>query len=283
MQRDTKQKAAAFVALVLVGVGASWGSCALKSHLEGTLPQPVPPVPAPFIEDPPPADSELDLSLEDEDPPKQPSSIEASAAARPAWSPAGSYAPDHSDARTVFDRGTRIDVPLSRRLVACNVGVFAAATTAGGELEIRVHVGQTPERFARGHNGVVWTVMPLASLAEGESLRVDAFVRRGNEVTELARASAKLTDGELTFRLPARPPSDHPDLAIECRAISPHDAEELFVKDAARADAAIRSRASLEDASRATSDLAALVGWDDPRVKRRVRALDGLAPDGGAR
>ena len=99
----------------------------------------------------------------------------------------------------------------------------------------------------------------------------------------LARASAKLTDGELTFRLPARPPSDHPDLAIECRAISPHDAEELFVKDAARADAAIRSRASLEDASRATSDLAALVGWDDPRVKRRVRALDGLAPDGGAR
>ena len=271
MERDTKQKWAAFAAILFVSVGTAWGSCALKNHLVGELPQPAPPEPLPYVE-PTPSDSEIDLSSEDEDPPKQPSSIEASAAARPPWSTAVSYAPDHSDPRTVFNSGTPIDVPLSRRLVACNVTAFAAATTAGGELEIRVHVGATPERFARGQNGVVWTVLPLASLAEGESLRIEAFVRRKDKATEIARASAKLTGGELTFRLPARPPSDHPELAMECRAVSPHDVEGLFAKDAARADAAIRSRKP-EDARRAPSDLAALVGWDDPRVKKRVGAL----------
>lgn len=276
MQRDTKQKWAAFAALLLVSVGTAWGSCALKNHLAAALPPPVVPYPVPYNAPSTPA-PEVDLSTEGEDAPTPPSSIEESVTARPPsyWAGiAGAYAPDHSDARTVFNRGTAIDVPLSRRLVACNVAAFAAATTAGGQLEIRVRVGASPERMATGRNGVVWTVMPLVSLSEGESIRIAAGVRRGETFTEIGQASAKLTGGPLAFR--------HPKLSMDCRVVSPHDVDELFAENAARADAVIRSHASQEEMQRATSDLAALVGWADPRVTRRVRAID-AASDGGPR
>jgi hypothetical protein len=286
--RDSGQKWLAFGAVVVVIVGVSWASSAFKKHLTQSLPQPEPP---PLFDPPsnpaPPSSAEPDdddAPPADDAKPKFASSIEASAQTRPAWSPAGPYAPQHSKAVDLYASGSSIAGPLFRTFVACRV---EANDPSDGELELRMKVGASPEIVSRSQKNATtaFATAPLASLEKGETVSLRASVRNGEKVTELARVSAALGDNGLTV------PETH-GIDVDCVTLAQSDLDDRVAKDAGRADVVIRRLVmpkldyekidwayphdDLARARLATSDVAALVGWDDARAKRRVSALVGV-------
>lgn len=299
--RDTAQKWLAFGAIVVVAVGVSFASSAFKNHLKGTLPEPAPPDPRPTSSPRPTPviavtpDEADDEALPADDPRVPPTGTpKSSLAATPIWGhfdvplagdkPTMHYAPVHSRAAEIFATAHAPSEGLSRAFVICR---GRGRDGNIGDVHVRATFGGMPEIAADGptRGNVAFVSAPLIDLRVGQPIVVRVSERRANDLIDLARLSTK--PGEKVFALHTLEGN------VQCVALSGDDLQERIAKDAGRADSAISriwaaqitvdaSKRWAHDfpaaegsrAQRRIADLAALVGWDDARVKKRVVAYD---------
>jgi hypothetical protein len=307
LAREAAQKWLAFGAIATVAIGVSFASNAFKNHLKSTLPEPAPkertplvsstpPVPAPtaipttFIDSVPEDPDEQALPATD---PRTPpfGTPRSSLVATPAqWGHLDGtrtgepvsmrYAPFHSRASQIFALAAAPMQNLSRAFVVCR----GSATNANVDVHLRVTLGAMPEMTSDGEEqfGRTYVTQPLADVEIGQRVTAVLSERRSGTLVPLARLDVKLGDAALT--------AEHEAGDIECAALSGDALQDRIARDAGRADSAIARLAALRidptkvwaldpmnveaDAQRRIGDLAALVGWADPRVKARVAAFD---------
>lgn len=280
--RDTAHKWLAFGAIVVVAVGTSFASRAFKNHLEETLPQPDPPYvlppsgasgePAPAPE--PEEDPDEDAPLAGDPPIVPPGTPPTSAAARPSWATAASgWAPMHSRPASLFEKAAAPTGSLSKAFVLCR-----GRSTSGvqADVHVRAKLGQLPSLEASGAD-VAYVGAPLVDLKPGAPIEVVVSARQDGGLEPIARVSS-------TYR--GKIGAGARDGDLECVALTGDALQSCIAIDAGRADSVLArlDEARLDPAEpgwgyptkdiaiaqRASSDVAALAGWDDPRVKKRV-------------
>lgn len=298
--RGTAQKWLAFGAVVVVAVGVSFASSAFKAHLKSTLPAPAnpdrhPPSAAP-LPPPPPLPAE-EIDPDDHAPPagdpptKHVGSASSSLAARPAWDvldPAfpldeatTRWAPsDHSRAAEVFADASAATAALTNAFVVCQ----GRRDAGSADLHMSAKLGDLPEVAANASaSSAVYVSAPHVTLEADDDVDVTLFVRGPNNgVSQLLRLHRETRDGL----------SSHENRSsIECRALEGEALDNRIAADAGRADSATarvagvridtsklwvvrESRVEVRRMRRRIGDVAALAGWDDPRVKKRVKAHD---------
>lgn len=282
--RDTAHKWLAFGAIVVVAVGTSVASSAFKHHLEETLPQPEPalvPAPAVTAVDPAP-DPERDPDEDApaaEDPRVVPSGTpRSSMAARPSWSAAtDGWAPVHSRADDLFASAAVPSGDLVKAFVMCR-GRSTAGLTG---INVRAKLGRLPSISEDGPNPGDHAIVtaPLVDLKAGEPVELVVSTREDGGLRELARANVAYA-GKLT--------AFAAEGDLDCMAMTDDELQDQIAVDAGRADSAIARfggtkldaaaiawgypSKDLHIARRNVRDVAALAGWDDPRVTKRVDA-----------
>jgi hypothetical protein len=291
--RDRLHRWLAAGAIVVVAVSVSFASNAFKTHLKSTLPQPAPPEPVPDLpaETTPPDDPTPAVEVEpeplpdpdDDAPPATDERIvpkgtaESSRAAAPAWATPGEWVPEHSRAADVFATVTPVYGELSKTFVVCRGRLDHASPTG-----LLLRLGALPElrgeRARRG--GWVYATAPLVDLRRSDHVELVLFkrVERGPE--------ERLMVMDAFYGLTLARRDENGD--IECGMLRDDDLQTRIARDAGRADAAIARLAATKleptwrawgypsrlriDVERKISDVAAITGWDDVRVKKRVAA-----------
>ena len=222
--------------------------------------------------------------LGDERGPTTPGTPRASAHARPAWAKDIGYAPQLRDALTVFLAASPTHGDVTRALVVCRIQSFNTMDTFAGD-DLRVHV-TFPETPMRANDGpedanLAFVSAPLASIAKGDVVRFDVWDRDtfGDEL--ITRAQAKYDVGPFVLA--------DKGASIECRAlrgaaldrqVSDHG-ERVEREGAVLAARPFDGRrpdwgfpgGALGDMAASVEDVAALVGWADPRTVKRVESL----------
>jgi hypothetical protein len=294
--KTTGQKWIAFGAVVVVALGASFGANLLKKRLNGSLPSPSA---AASESAPPPAEAKASAPSApsapqvDDGPAPPPGTPQGSLRARPPWGrlalhtrgePTQEYAPQHAKPVDVFTKASSISGDVQRAFVICRAQSFAKADTfAGDDLHVRATFGKTPEVAADGPEdaNLGFVSAPLVSLAKEEIVHVAVFDRDVLDLTNLARVN-------ITFQGTPIVVAD-PGATIECRALAGDALAARVAIDAGAADQIISTLAGVRldgktsdwhypflditRAHRAIGDVAALVGWDDVRTKKRIDAL----------
>ena len=211
--------------------------------------------------------------------------------ARPAWGKVDSitphadatieYAPQLSAPLEVFLAAAALRGDVERGLLICRVQSFNKMDTfAGDDLHARATFGDTPEVANDGpeDGNLAFVSAPLATLKRGDTARFVVFDRDVFEMELITRASAKYGGGPLAMT--------DAGAAIECRVLEGASLDKQTARYAEAADDANKklSRHSLDGhapewgwprleiigAQRRVADVAGLVGWDDPRTKKRI-------------
>ena len=300
--RDSAQKWAAFGVVAIVAVGVSFGAHTLKKRFKSARVEPAPhEAPLPFASVAPIADEPDEASdvgdptapVADE-PAPPPGTPAASLKARPAWAridptlrgtPTRPYAPQHAQPLDVFLRASPLSGDVQRGFVICRAQTFNKADTfAGDDVHFRAAFGATPEVAVDGpeDGNLAFVSAPLVTLRKGERVQLEVFDRDVLELTPLSRQTLTRVDGPLTAL--------DKGAAVECRELAGDALRAAVTGETAKADAAIAtlSRKQLSGATfdwgwplleiaharNATNDAAALAGWDDARVAKRVAAAD---------
>lgn len=298
--RDSAQKWAAFGVVAIVAVGVSFGAHTLKKRFKPApheAPLPVASVaPVPLGLDEPDETSDVGdptTPVADE-PAPPPGTPAASLKARPAWartdptlrgSPTQKYAPQHAQPLDVFLRGSPLSGDVQRGFVICRAQTFNKADTfAGDDVHFRATFGATPEVAVDGpeDGNLAFVSAPLVTLRKGDRVQLQVFDRDVFELTLLSRQTLTRGDGPLMAM--------DKGAAVECRELTGDTLRSAITGETAKADAAIAalSRKQLSGATfdwgwplleiaqarNATNDAAALAGWDDARVAKRVAAAD---------
>ncbi len=300
--RDSRERWAAFGVIAIVAVGVSFGAHTLKKrfkpapHEEPRVVAPAPVAPTASAEPAEPAEDDEDAPTPstDDEPAPAPGTPASSLKARPPWgrldigvrgAPTLQYAPQHSRPLNVFLRSAPLSGDVARSFVICRAQTFNKADTfAGDDVHFRAKLGSTPEVAADGpeDGNLGFVSAPLVVLRKGETVSLQVFDRDVFELTPLSRTTVTRQTGPLTTM--------DPGAAVECRELAGDALRSAVASETARADAAIAtvSRRELSGrtfdwgwplleigrAHRATGDAAALVGWDDARVKKRVSSID---------
>lgn len=298
--RDTWEKWAAFGAVAIVAVSVSFGAHAVKRRLKPPPSVVEAPVAAPTASAPPTIADEPDVEDEtpalaaDDEPAPEPGTPSSSLRARPTWgrleigvrgTPTVQYAPQHSRPLDLFLRSAPLSGDVVRGLVICRAQTWNKADTfAGDDLHLRATFGGMPEAAADGpeDGNLAFVSAPLVTLKKGDKIALAVFDRDVFELTPLSRTTLTRQDGPLSTM--------DQGAAIECRELSGAALQQAVAIDTAAADVAIASLGRRElsgrtydwgwplleiaRARRTTGDAAALVGWDDARVKKRVTSTD---------
>lgn len=292
--KDTGQKWLAFGAIVVVAASVSIGASALKKKLASDLPKTDTPPPQPSVAVAVPVLANGDAPPVDDGPAPPPGSPESSLRARPPWGQleigtrgeaTQQYAPQHSKALDVFLKASPMNGDVQRAFVICRAQSWSKADTfAGDDLHVRATFGKTPEVAMDGpeDGNLGFVSAPLVSLAKDDIVHVAVFDRDVFELTNLARVNVTYRGSPIVLT--------DPGASIECRSLTGDALQARVATDAGAADYAIATVAKkqlhgrtsdwgypyldIAQAQRATGDVAALVGWDDARTKKRI---DGIA------
>jgi hypothetical protein len=287
-------------AIIAVAVGVSLGASALKTKLASSLREkeevppprqttdPLPPstaLPGSMLADAPPAD---------DGPPPAPGTPQSSLRARPPWGrlelmtrgvATQQYAPQHTKPLDLFLKASPMNGDIERGFVVCRAQSFNKADTfAGDDLHVRATFANAPEVAMDGpeDGNLGFVSAPLVSLKKNDIIHVAVFDRDVFDLTNLARVNVTYQGTPIVLT--------DPGAAIECRSLIGDALQSRVATDAGGADQAIANLAraklhgrtsdwgypslDMATARRATGDVAALVGWDDARTKKRV---DGVA------
>jgi hypothetical protein len=227
----------------------------------------------------------LPTELHDDTPPPEPRTPAASVRARPAWAGTSgaevAYAPQIGDGQALFLAATSLAGDLEGAFVTCRVETFAHADIfAGDDLLAHATFGAMPLVGASGPDNanLAFVSAPLVTLHRDEDVAFDVYDRDLFE-NEL------ITDGKVTYKGKGLR-LQNGGASIECRALQGEalDRQARHYGDAAaRANAALSSakldlrkpdwgwpEGKINASERAASDVAALVGWADPRAASRV-------------
>lgn len=227
--------------------------------------------------------------------PSEPGTPQASLRARPSWarlevlSPharkPSQYAPQPTKPLEVFLAAAPLSGDVARGFVICRFQSFNKADTfAGDDLHARVTLGKTPEVAADGpeDGNLAFVSAPLATLKKGDAVRFETYDR---DVFGLS----PITASTVTYGGQGLATADH-GAAVECRVLAGESLSGALASRLSAADMAVTKitrraldgsgpdwgwpHAELLDAQRSTGDAAALVGWDDPRTRKRVERVD---------
>lgn len=231
-----------------------------------------------------------------DEPAAPPGTPEASLRKRPAWGkldnvrsgnePVLEYAPQLVRPEEAFMAGSPLTGDaVERALLVCRTQTFAKADAfAGDDLQVRIAFGHTPLVVNDGpeDKNLGYVSAPLATLKKGETVRFEVFDRDVWDLEVITMPQVTWNGGALTV-LDA-------GATIECRVLSGEPLQKLAQVHVAEADREVRALQSTKldpaspswgwpdlpilSAKRGVGDVAALVGWDDPRATRRVAAVD---------
>jgi len=292
--QDSAQRWAVFGIVVLVAGGATCAATTFKAHY---APAPLPPsAPPDFIpaKAPPPVlvdDAPSTASTDGEPPPTKRGTPQASLAARPAWgkvdidAPSVQYAPQHSRPAEMFAAATPLLGDLQRGFVVCRAQPYDAAHPwAYYDLRFRATFGAAPMVVNKGpyEKKEVFVTAPLVDLHTGDAVTFDVFDHEYDGPVPIRKRTVQFAGKPLVL--------DDAHAPIECRELSGSSLEKRMSAQLTAADAAVgrlpaRHLAGYAPnwgwpdevgaAETATSDAAALAGWDDYRVKKRVERIAG--------
>jgi hypothetical protein len=308
--RDTAQKWAAAFAVIAVVAGVSYGASVFKSRVKKAFTPTAgasatsTSAPSATVVDPEPAVPKEGLpsfALDpnavpaDDGPPPPPGTPASSLRARPPWGrlelttrgeATQQFAPQHSKPLDLYVKSSPINGDVQRAFVICRAQSFNKADTfAGDDLHVRATFGKTPEVAADGPEdaNLGFVSAPLVSIAKNEIVHVAVFDRDVFELTNLARVNHTFAGQPIVIA--------DPGASIECRTLAGEALQSRFATEAGAADHSINALASAQltasksdwgyphleiaRAHRSTADGAALVGWDDARVQKRVATTAG--------
>lgn len=288
--RDAVQKWLAFGAMAAVATGVSIASSCFKDHLNSKLPEPEPRGPhTAMISSPPPA---APAHVKETDPDEgataaldprivPPGTAKSSLGAMPTWAREAKprYAPVHSHAIDLFTAGSEPSGDLARAVVICHGG----RVRHSGDLHMRATFGVMPEVAADGADKAttIYLTAPLVDVKDGLPIEVTLWERWPNDITKVATMGSQAGQHLRT--------SDGFG-SIECVTLAGDALQDRIADDLGRADSAVTrlSRLKIDTrrvwgseetterprVERRISNVAALTGWDDPRVKTRVSSYD---------
>jgi hypothetical protein len=216
--------------------------------------------------------------------PEKPGTPRSSERARPSWAKDGAYAPQLGDALDAFVAAAPLRGNVSRGFVICRVQSFNKMDTFAGD-DLRVHLtfgdgSGTPARAANGPEdaNLAFVSAPLASITHGDTLHFEVWDRDVFDDELITRTQTRYDAGPLVLA--------DTGASIECRVLEGDGLDRQAKVYGERADRAARALATTKlDRHRPmwgwpagevtkvqsrTADVAALVGWDDPRTKKRV-------------
>lgn len=239
------------------------------------------------------ADANRTAPVEDDDPIPPPSSYLASLKARPSWgrfedgvagAPTEQFAPQLSRPLDVFVRSAPIAGDVERAFVICRFQSFNHHDAfAGDDLHVRAKLAALPEVAADGPEdaNLGFASAPLVTLKKGDPLAFEVYDRDVFGMAVITKASA-------TFAAPFTYVDT--GAAVECRALAGAALTDAVRSYGQKADVAVAKVAKdrvdpyspdwsadhgdRQSAERATGDVAALLGWVDPRTQRRVAGLE---------
>ena len=217
--------------------------------------------------------------------PATPGTPRSSERARPAWARDTSYAPQLDDALDVFLAATPLRGDVARGLLVCRIQSFNKMDTfAGDDLRVSVVFPGAPGRSANGPEdaNLAFVSAPLAKLTHGDTVRFEVWDRDVFDDELITRTQTKYDVGPLVLA--------DTGASIECRVLEGDALDKQAKLHGERADKGARAlsahkldghrpmwgwpESEVHGAQGKTADVAALVGWDDPRTKKRI---DGLA------
>ncbi len=232
----------------------------------------------------PVASASANLEDEPEPVPAAPGTPRSSEHARPKWAKDASYAPQLTDPLDVFLAASPLRGDVAHALVICRFQSFNKMDTfAGDDLRASLVLDGTPGRSANGPEdaNLAFVSAPLAKVAHGDMIRFEVWDRDVFSDELITRTSVKYDAGPVVM-------SDT-GASIECRALDGAALDREVKEHGARADRDARTLAGAKlDGRRPlwgwptsdltkqqgrAGDLAALVGWDDPRTVKRVVGL----------
>jgi hypothetical protein len=230
-----------------------------------------------------------------DEPAPPPGTPSASLRARPPWAahidgfirgePTKQYAPQVKKPVEVFLQAAPLSGDVDRGFLICRFQTFGKHDMfAGDDLHARIRFGMTPEVANDGPEdaNLAFVSAPLATLKKNESVRFEVYDRDVFTMEDITRPSVTYGGGAL----------QHMDsgAAVECRQLTGEPLKRVTAGYAATADETTsrlahakldgsRSdwgypRTEIMHAQRAIADVAALIGWDDARTKKRATALD---------
>jgi hypothetical protein len=213
-----------------------------------------------------------------------PSSYLASLKARPPWSAVDEFAPQPSQPLDVFVRSTPLTGNVDHAYVICRFQSFNEHDSfAGDDLHVRAKLGSLPQVAADGPEdaNLGFASAPLVTLTEKDKLKLEVYDRDVFGMETITKAT-------VSFAAPFNYVDD--GAAIECRSLVGAPLAEAVRTYGAKADGAIAKvakdkvdpyspewsadRYDQAAAERATTDLAALLGWADARTQKRIARID---------
>ncbi|HEY8076329.1 MAG TPA: hypothetical protein VIF62_19525 [Labilithrix sp.] len=276
-------------AMLLVGSGVLF---VLRLRREAPPPSvPTMPVGQPAFVPPEPLPTTAQDDPIPDGPAPPPQTPEASRRARPPWGrletltpyaiKTQQFAPQHSRPLDLFRAGGPLAGDVENALVVCRFQSFAHHDTfAGDDLHARMTLGATPEVANDGPEdaNLAFVSAPHVTLKKGERASFEVYDRDVFSIALITRASLDYAGASLESR--------DPGATIECRVVPSGEAARLEGVAERQADAPIGklAKAKLDGAlpswgwpqsdigaaTRATGDVAAIVGWDDARAKSRA-------------
>ena len=214
-----------------------------------------------------------------------------SQAQRPSWPYLHGYAPQVSNPRTMFDDASAdlIDAPeVEGALLICRVDTFVNQDTFGqNDLLTEFDLGKAPTMEAVGPEDTSYMFMsvPLVSLKKGDPIKLLALDRDVTTNEEVGTLKGKY-DGRLPLRL------ENKAVALSCRALLRDQVEAQVTGNLRGLDERLakvpttpKINPALPDygvadtlgASKAgLMELAARVGWADPRTQKRLQRYAAL-------
>lgn len=220
----------------------------------------------------------------------------ASLRARPTWgklefiSPYAAsteqYAPQLREPLETYLVATPLSGDVDRGFVICRYQSFGHSDALmGDDLHARLTLGNTPEAANDGPEdaNLAFVSAPLASLKSGQTAKFDVYDRDVFELETITHATQKYAGAGLSVT--------DSGANIECRSLVGDAFKRTVTTFTKTADAAIAtlSKKSIDvretrswgwpmmdivAAQAATGDVAALTGWDEPRVVDEVGKID---------
>ena len=216
--------------------------------------------------------------------PERPGTPKSSERARPAWAKDSAYAPQLGDALDAFVAAAPLRGDVTRGFVVCRIQSFNKMDTFAGD-DLRVHLtfadaSGTPARAANGPEdaNLAFVTAPLATITHGDTLKFEVWDRDVFDDELITRTQTRYDAGPLVLA--------DTGASIECRALEGAALDRQVKLHGERADRAAHALAATKlDRHRPmwgwpdsevgrvrarAADVAALVGWDDPRTKKRI-------------
>jgi hypothetical protein len=290
---------------IAIGVGVLFftGSVALffVRSCKSVPPPPDAPTVGPAKTAPPPLFPTAETDDEPVPPDGPPGSPQASAHARPPWGKldhltihakkTDQFAPQLSRPHEAFQVGTPLSGDLESAFVVCRAESFGKNDTfAGDDLHVRATFGAMPEIANDGpeDKNLGYVSAPHITFKKGEVAHFEVFDRDVLSMALITRAAVTYGGGGMT--------SSDSGANIECRSVSGAPLAKLVDAATKSSDEAIGKIShvkldgttpswgwpldAIQHSTRAAGDVAAFVGWEEPRAKTRAErvtsALRGL-------